>query len=98
MHVFLKNTICSCICNQKFSDTKEFLKDEEGIKKLCVLINRDFRKLLVEVKKRQNRSFTYLNRYTQASVVSEIRKLNLKGVEFIKESKRYYPEGESISI
>ncbi|MAR77411.1 MAG: hypothetical protein CMD43_00530 [Gammaproteobacteria bacterium] len=79
------------------SDTKEFLKDEEGIKKLCVLINRDFRKLLVEVKKRQNRSFTYLNRYTQASVVSEIRKLNLKGVEFIKESKRYYPEGESIS-
>jgi hypothetical protein len=23
--MFLKNTICSCICNQKFSDTKEFL-------------------------------------------------------------------------
>tara|TARA_B100001769_G_scaffold267502_1_gene254932 strand:- start:24 stop:536 length:513 start_codon:yes stop_codon:yes gene_type:complete len=79
------------------SNTKDFLEDEEEIKKLCILLNKDFDKLLAVVKKRQNRSFTYLNRYTEASIVNEIRKLNLKGVQFIKEPKRYYPEGESIS-
>ena len=79
------------------SNTKDFLEDEEAIKKLCILLNKDFYKLLTEVKKRKNKSFTYLNRYTEASITSEIKKLNLKGVQFIKESKRYYPEGESIS-
>ena len=79
------------------SNTKDFLEDEEAIKKLCVLLNKDFHKLLTEVKKRKNKSFTYINRYIEASIASEIRKLNLKGVEFIKEPKRYYPEGESMS-
>lgn len=40
------------------SNTKDFLEDEEAIKKLCVLLNKDFHKLLTEVKKRKNKSFT----------------------------------------
>ena len=79
------------------TNTKAFLANEKEIKKLCILLDKDFNNLLSEVKKRKNKSFTYLNRYIEENTVNDIKELNLKGIEFIKESKRHYPEGESIS-
>ncbi len=81
------------------TNTKEFLKDSEAIKSLCILLNKDYKSLLKEIANRENKSFTYLKkgRYLSENTTNEIKKLNLKGIEFIKEFQRYYPEGEAIS-
>ncbi len=81
------------------TNTKEFLKDTEAIKSLCDLLNKDYEELLKEIANRENKSFTYVKkgRYLSEKIVNQIKKLNLEGVEFIKEFQRYYPEGEAIS-
>lgn len=81
------------------TNTKEFLKDTEAIKSLCDLLNKDYEELLKEIANRENKSFTYVKkgRYLSEKKANQIKTLNLKGVEFIKEFQRYYPEGEAIS-
>ena len=81
------------------TNTKEFLKNREAIKSLCDLLNKDYKELLKEIANRENKSFTYVKkgRYLPEKVANQIKKLKLKGVEFIKEFQRYYPEGEAIS-
>ena len=81
------------------TNTKEFLQNREAIKSLCDLLNKDYKELLKEIANRENKSFTYVKkgRYLPEKVANQIKKLKLKGVEFIKEFQRYYPEGEAIS-
>jgi cell division protein FtsI (penicillin-binding protein 3) len=41
-----------------------------------------------------NLSFVYLARQVDATVAAQIQKLNLPGIGFLDESKRYYPSGQ----
>ena len=79
------------------TNTNDFIENKNDIKKLCDILNINYKNLLREIKNRKNKNFTYLKRYIHTDIKREIKKLDLKGIEFIKEYQRYYPEGESIS-
>jgi cell division protein FtsI (penicillin-binding protein 3) len=59
---------------------------------IAKILNSDARELLNKLE--GSRSFTWLARRLDAESANRIRALNLKGVYFQKESKRFYPKGE----
>ncbi len=79
------------------TNTNDFIENKDGIEKLCNILNISCKNLLSKIENRKNKNFKYLKRYIHTDTTKEIKKLNLKGIGFIKEYQRYYPEGESIS-
>ena len=79
------------------TNTNDFIENKDGIEKLCNILNISCENLLSKIENRKNKNFKYLKRYIHTDTTKEIKKLNLKGIGFIKEYQRYYPEGESIS-
>ena len=81
------------------NNTKKFLKDEKSLKKLCAILNKDYKDLLRELKNRENKNFSYIKngRYLSSEITNKIFDLNLSGAEFITEFQRYYPEGEILA-
>jgi cell division protein FtsI (penicillin-binding protein 3) len=74
----------------------EIAKPEEAAKKLCAAF-RDCtakeRQTLVE-RLGQSRAFAYVRRQVSPEIAQRVTDLNLDGVGFIKESKRFYPNLE----
>ena len=81
------------------SDTKEFFSNISKVKKFCSILNINYEDLVYKLKNRENKKFSYITkgRYISPKTREEIKKLNLKSIYFIKEFKRYYPEGEIFS-
>jgi cell division protein FtsI (penicillin-binding protein 3) len=81
------------------SDTSSFLKDSDAIekvKKLCVILDMNFKVLLKKLKNRNHTQYTKLKkgRYLSSETREKILALGIDGIYFEKEFQRYYPEGE----
>jgi cell division protein FtsI (penicillin-binding protein 3) len=71
---------------------KEFSANNSQIKKLITLLNlknKDFQKLTNKTKKQ----FVYLKRGIEPAIAKNIQNLQIPGVYFQREFKRFYPEG-----
>ena len=85
------------------SDTSSLLKDsnntKEKVKKLCVILDMDYLTLKKILKRRNNTQYTRLpkGRYLPSETKEKILALDIEGIYFEKEFKRYYPEGEAIA-
>jgi cell division protein FtsI (penicillin-binding protein 3) len=64
------------------------------IVQLAEALNLDAEKLKNLVVNRKNKKFIYIKRREPPYVADSVRALNIKGVEFRDEFKRYYPAGE----
>jgi len=81
------------------TDTTEFFQDKVAIEKLATILNVKTESIYKELKNKENKKFSYIRsaRHIPIKKVKKIRNLNLSGITFIKEYKRYYPEGEVLA-
>lgn len=70
---------------------------QSDLKKLSQLLNLKEKTVLSRYNKALDHSFVYLRRNISPKKAQQIRALNLPGVHFKEEFKRYYPEGESFA-
>ena len=81
------------------NDTSSFLKDNDAIekvKKLCVILDMNFKVLLKKLKNRSHTKYTRIKkgRYLSSKTIEKILALNINGIHFEEDFQRYYPEGE----
>lgn len=74
---------------------KTFAPSKTQLKKLAKLLNVTPKALAQRIKETSNREFVYLQRQLTPMLAKEITDLNIPGVNFQQEFKRYYPEGVS---
>ena len=74
---------------------KQFSPTDTQFKQLAALLNLSKSQLLKQVKGSQKREFIYLKRQVFPSLAKKIASLNIKGINFQQEFKRYYPQAES---
>ncbi|QDP72979.1 penicillin-binding protein 2 [Legionella israelensis] len=76
---------------------QEFSPDSHQLKQLKHLLNINPQILMDKVKQLSSREFIYLTRQIPPTLTKKISNLNIAGVNFQHEFKRYYPEGESVA-
>ncbi len=69
--------------------------DPDSRAQLCAVLELDCGQLARDLEKQANQSFAYIQRGVAWEAVQQLRALNLSGVEFIKEYRRFYPAGET---
>lgn len=74
---------------------KLFKPSKEELKELSRIINLPLKFFSKITQKHHSREFIYLSRQLSPAVASKIRALNIKGINFQQEYKRYYPQLES---
>ena len=82
------------------NDPQQFLNKNslEKIQKLCIVINKKCSSVIANIKNKKTKKSIYLKRQiTSLEEIKEIHELNLKGINFKKESQRFYPEGETFA-
>ncbi|WP_395377150.1 peptidoglycan D,D-transpeptidase FtsI family protein [Marinicella sp. W31] len=67
------------------------------LEQLAELLEVDVEKLKQLVTTRANKKFLFIKRHITPGVADAIRALNMKGVDFRTEFKRYYPAGEILA-
>lgn len=72
-----------------FDPTSKQLKD------LCTLLGISSKNLLANVKHATSREFLYLRRQLPPALAKQVEELEIPGINFQQEFKRYYPEGDS---
>lgn len=65
---------------------------EQAARRLAPLLGRKASDLAAQLR-RHDRTFVYLARQVDTAVADRIRKLNLAGIGFLDDTKRYYPNG-----
>ena len=68
---------------------------KKDLKKLCVILNKEYTHLVRDLKNKEKKKFIYIGRHLLPGTVKKISELNLKGIGYEKEFLRFYPEGES---
>lgn len=68
----------------------------DQIKALASLLNRDYAQLSKRLRG-EKRRFVYLERQVDPEVAAQVRSLKLSGIGFLSESKRLYPQGETVA-
>ena len=76
---------------------KEFSPDKEQFMKLAEFLNLLPKELSRKIVNAESRGFLYLQRQLPPALAKKIAKLEIPGVNFQQEFKRYYPESDSIS-
>jgi cell division protein FtsI (penicillin-binding protein 3) len=81
------------------NDTSSFLKDNDAIekvKKLCVILDMNFKVLLKKLRNRSHTQYTRIKkgRYLPSKTIEKILALDIDGIHFEEDFQRYYPEGE----
>ena len=81
------------------TDTEKFFQNKVAIKKLASILNVSTESIYIELKNKENKKFNYIKnaRHIPNQKVKKIKNLNISGITFIKEYKRYYPEGEILA-
>ncbi|MBA2709783.1 MAG: penicillin-binding protein 2 [Tatlockia sp.] len=74
---------------------KAFLPDKDQLTKLGELLQIPPKNLVANVKQAKAREFLYLHRQLPPMLAKQIEELNIPGVNFQQEFKRYYPEVDS---
>ena len=78
-----------------YCDPAEVVVDKDRLKRLSGILGEDAK--VIQAKFSRNNRFTWMNRKLTSDRAGEIKKLNIKGIGFIPEAKRYYPKGELAS-
>ncbi len=78
-----------------YCDPSEVVVDNDRLKRLSGILGEDAK--AIQAKFSRDNRFTWMNRKLKPDVALEIRKLNIKGIGFVPEAKRYYPKGELAS-
>ncbi len=65
--------------------------------KLCQLLGVNKQALKNKLQRHRGREFVYIKRQVSPTVAWKIEQLNMKGIYFKREFKRYYPQGEAMS-
>jgi len=78
-----------------YCDPAEVAIDRDRLKALSGILRMNVKG--VEAKLSQTNRFTWMDRKLTPAAAIEIRKLNIKGIGFVPEAKRYYPKGELAS-
>ncbi len=74
-----------------YCDPAEVVADKDRLKRLSGILGMDAK--LIQAKFRQEKRFIWVNRMLAPEKAGEIKKLNMKGIGFLPEAKRYYPKG-----
>lgn len=75
----------------------EFSVNQQEIQQLAKLIGIQSKALKNKLNTYKDREFIYLKRHLTPETVEKLKKLNIIGLNFQDEYKRYYPESESIA-
>lgn len=78
-----------------YCDPEEVVVDKDGLKRLSNILGVDAK--VIQAKFNQDKRFIWMNRKLSPDAAGEIKKLNIKGMGFVPEAKRYYPKGELAS-
>ena len=78
-----------------YCDPEEVVVDKDRLKRLSGILGVDAK--VIQAKFDQEKRFLWLNRKLGLDTVGKIKKLNIKGIGFVPEAKRYYPRGELAS-
>ncbi|BBL72247.1 penicillin-binding protein 3 [Methylogaea oryzae] len=76
---------------------KEFEASPQQLKELAGLLGLDYQHLLARVSYASGRTFVYLKRRMDPAVAEQVKAMDLPGVYFEREFRRYYPVGEVAS-
>lgn len=74
---------------------KEFQPTDKQLEKLAKLLGTSAKKLVTAVSRASTREFLYLQRQLPPVLAKQIAALDIQGVNFQQEFKRYYPEADS---
>lgn len=77
-------------------DPKSFSPGEKALNRLGQLIGVKPADILQKIGKTE-REFVYLHRHMQPTLADQIKELNIPGLYFQQEFKRYYPEASSVA-
>lgn len=78
-----------------YCDSEEVVVDKDRLKRLAGILGVDAK--VIQAKFDRGKRFLWMNRKLAPDTAGEIKKLNIKGLGFIPEAKRYYPKGELAS-
>lgn len=77
-----------------WADPKQLLKAQRQLHKLAAMLNIGYPSLLKTLKSKQDKEFVYLKRHITPVLEQQISALNLPGLGFQREYRRYYPSRE----
>ncbi|MBS1113790.1 MAG: stage sporulation protein [Nitrospirae bacterium] len=78
-----------------YCDPEALIADEEDIKKLGSLVNKEPRRILAKIP--DEGRFAWIKRKLSPEVADKVRDLDIEGLGFVTEAKRVYPKGELAS-
>ena len=78
-----------------YCDPEEVVVDKDRLKRLSGILGMDAK--VIQAKFDQDKRFMWVNRKLSPDAAGKIKKLNIKGIGFIPEAKRYYPRKELAS-
>ena len=78
-------------------EPKVLIQQISRLEQLAEALELDTEKLKNMVSDKKDKKFIYIKRRIPPYIADSVRALNIKGVEFRKEFKRYYPAGETVS-
>jgi cell division protein FtsI (penicillin-binding protein 3) len=78
-----------------YCDPEEVEVDKDRLKRLSGILGMDAK--VIQTKFNQDKRFMWVNRKLAPDTAGAIKKLNIKGIGFLPEAKRYYPRKELAS-
>lgn len=78
-----------------YCDPESLIIDDVGIKKLSMTIGRKAEVILFKMP--QEGRFAWIERKLDSDVAGKVRRLDIKGLGFLPEAKRFYPKGQLAS-
>ncbi|WP_455204728.1 peptidoglycan D,D-transpeptidase FtsI family protein [Kaarinaea lacus] len=77
-----------------WANPQELINHPSRWRALANVLKLDVKELASEIQQRRDREFMYLKRHATPDVVKRLQLLDVPGVAFQKEYRRYYPSGE----
>jgi len=78
-----------------YCDPEALIADEEDIKRLGSLVNKEPRRILAKIP--DEGRFAWIKRKLSPEIADKVRDLDIEGLGFVTEAKRVYPKGELAS-
>jgi cell division protein FtsI (penicillin-binding protein 3) len=70
---------------------------DESLRKLAAVLGLKPDRMIAQMRKDSKRAFVYLDRQVDSDVAAKAKALKIPGLGFVTESKRYYPQGETMA-
>lgn len=80
-----------------WTNPQQFTADPDEVKKLARILNLPVKKIRQLTDKNSGRRFVYMKRRIDPGLGTQVKELKIKGLNFEREYRRYYPVGEVAS-